>query len=190
MGKYASGRFAKRISDRSGLAFPYNEMVQEWNGSWVHTSEFEPKHPQLDPPSIGADAEILWRPRPDVPAPTTGQGYAIVSNPVNSAGISAPIMWAENSDTIGSMYIVPPSTGSVGEINPFWNYVPDITEYKTKQPNAVHFSLGGPWLEGYEDCPFSKEWYAEKAHMDNSNIRTLKQMFLNIGEYKPSCLIN
>jgi hypothetical protein len=49
-------------------------------------------------------------------APTTGQGYAIVSNPVNSAGISAPIMWAENSDTIGSMYIVPPSTGSVGEI--------------------------------------------------------------------------
>jgi hypothetical protein len=25
-------------------------------------------------------------------------------------------MWAENSDTIGSMYIVPPLTGSVGEI--------------------------------------------------------------------------
>ena len=31
------------------MAFPYNEMVQEWNGSWVHTSEFEPKHPQLEP---------------------------------------------------------------------------------------------------------------------------------------------
>jgi len=78
---------------------------------------------------------------------------------------------------------------SVGEINPYWNYVPDITEYETNQPNAVHFSLGGPWLEGYEESLFSKEWYAEKAHMDNLNIRTLKQMFLNIGEYKPSCLI-
>ncbi len=49
MGKYASGKFAKRISDRSGMAFPYNEMVQEWNGSWVHISEFEPKQPQLEP---------------------------------------------------------------------------------------------------------------------------------------------
>ena len=33
MGKYASGKFAKRISDRSGMAFPYNEMVQEWTGA-------------------------------------------------------------------------------------------------------------------------------------------------------------
>ena len=49
MGKYASGKFAKRISDRSGMAFPYNEMVQEWNGSWVHISEFETKQPQLEP---------------------------------------------------------------------------------------------------------------------------------------------
>ena len=49
MGRYASGKFALRISDRSGMAFPYNEMVQEWNGSWVHISEFEPKQPQLEP---------------------------------------------------------------------------------------------------------------------------------------------
>ena len=33
MAKFASGKFAKRISDRSGMAFPYNEMVKEWNGS-------------------------------------------------------------------------------------------------------------------------------------------------------------
>ena len=49
MSKFASGKFAKRISDRSGMAFPYNEMVKEWNGSTVHISEFEPKHPQLEP---------------------------------------------------------------------------------------------------------------------------------------------
>ena len=59
MGKYASGKFAKRISDRSGMAFPYNEMVQEWNGSCVHVSEFEPKQPQLDPLPIVTDPQSL-----------------------------------------------------------------------------------------------------------------------------------
>lgn len=47
MSRYASGKYSLRISDRSGAAFPYKEMVKEWNGSIVHTSEFEPKHPQL-----------------------------------------------------------------------------------------------------------------------------------------------
>ena len=41
---YARGKYAKAISDRSGMAFPYREMVTEWNGSFVHKSEFEPKH--------------------------------------------------------------------------------------------------------------------------------------------------
>ena len=49
MGKYASGKRSLAISDRSGMAYPYTEMVREWNGSLVHTSEFEPKQPQLEP---------------------------------------------------------------------------------------------------------------------------------------------
>ena len=66
MGKYASGKFAKRISDRSGMAFPYNEMVQEWNGSWVHYSEFEPKQPQLEPLPIVTDPQSLEHARAQV----------------------------------------------------------------------------------------------------------------------------
>ena len=38
MAKYATGKYAKAISDRSGLEFPYREMVREWNGSFVHVS--------------------------------------------------------------------------------------------------------------------------------------------------------
>ena len=49
MGKYALGKRSLAISDRSGMAFPYTEMVREWNGSLVHTSEYEPKQPQLEP---------------------------------------------------------------------------------------------------------------------------------------------
>ena len=47
MAKYATGKYAKAISDRSGMEFPYKEMVREWNGAFVHVSEFEPKQPQL-----------------------------------------------------------------------------------------------------------------------------------------------
>ena len=66
MGNYASGKFAKRISDRSGMAFPYNEMVQEWTGAWVHTSEYEPKQPQLEPLPIVTDPQSLQHARPQI----------------------------------------------------------------------------------------------------------------------------
>ena len=33
---FAKGKYAKAISDRSGMEFPYNEMIKEWNGSFVH----------------------------------------------------------------------------------------------------------------------------------------------------------
>ena len=56
---YATGKRSLAISDRSGQAFPYKEMVKEWNGSLVHISEFEAKHPQLDPPYHKADAIAL-----------------------------------------------------------------------------------------------------------------------------------
>ena len=64
MGKYAAGKYAYAISDRSGLRFPYDEMVREWNGSLVHTSEYESKQPQLDPKPVGSDPQGLYNPRP------------------------------------------------------------------------------------------------------------------------------
>ena len=64
MGKYASGKRSLAISDRSGMAFPYTEMVREWNGSLVHTSEYEPKQPQLEPKPVGSDPQALFNPRP------------------------------------------------------------------------------------------------------------------------------
>ena len=60
---YASGKRSLAISDRSGQAFPYREMVKEWTGALVHISEFEPKHPQIDPPYHKADAVALQNPR-------------------------------------------------------------------------------------------------------------------------------
>ena len=64
MARFAKGSRALAISDRSGAAFPYREMVQEWTGAWVHISEFEPKQPQLKPHPIGADPQGLLHARP------------------------------------------------------------------------------------------------------------------------------
>jgi hypothetical protein len=61
---YARGKRSKAISDRSGMEFPYTEMVKEWNGSIVHKSEFEAKHPQIKKKHIKADAIALVNPRP------------------------------------------------------------------------------------------------------------------------------
>ena len=71
MAKFAQGRFALSISDRSGLAFPYTEMVREWNGAWVHISEFEKKQPQLQPRPFTADPQALNFVRPARVEPAT-----------------------------------------------------------------------------------------------------------------------
>ena len=62
----ATGKYAKAIYDRSGFAFPYNEMIKEWNGSLVHKSEFEAKHPQLEPRKHKPDGQALSNARPPV----------------------------------------------------------------------------------------------------------------------------
>jgi len=64
MPKYASGKHALAISDRSGLRFPWREMVTEWTGAFVHVSEYEPKQPQLRPKTLSASAISLSKVRP------------------------------------------------------------------------------------------------------------------------------
>jgi len=64
MARFAKGSRALAISDRSGAAFPYREMVKEWTGAFVHISEFEPKQPQLEPHPVGADPQGLMNARP------------------------------------------------------------------------------------------------------------------------------
>ena len=87
MAGYASGKYAYAISDRSGMRFPYDEMVREWNGFLVHTSEYEPKQPQLEPKPVGSDPQALQNPRVEEEA--TSQLILLNNNPfevVNYSG--------------------------------------------------------------------------------------------------------
>jgi hypothetical protein len=65
MAIYAKGKRSLAISDRSGFRVPYRNLKTEWNGLRVSPEEYEPKHPQLDPPKNIIDATALFRPRPD-----------------------------------------------------------------------------------------------------------------------------
>jgi hypothetical protein len=45
----------------------------------------------------------------------------------------------------------------IGEIDPSWNWIPGLS-LEGIIPNAVHWSLGGPWMPGYEGTPFADTW--------------------------------
>ena len=104
MSNFSKGKHAQFISDRSGMAFPYKEMVREWNGSRVHISEFEPKQPQLEPRAHGADPEGLQNAKPDRTEPATSN--MLPGNPFNLTSGSTTITVTEpnhgrsTSDTV------------------------------------------------------------------------------------------
>jgi hypothetical protein len=70
------------------MAFPYNEMVREWNGSTVHISEFEAKHPQLDPRYHPTDPQSLQNAKPQTVPATVFLGINMIANNIfNSEGM-------------------------------------------------------------------------------------------------------
>ena len=87
---FAKGKYAKAISDRSGMEFPYNEMMREWNGSLVHRSEFESKHPQLEIRAKHGEEQGLMNARPDR---TENEVIAILGpNPFETIAASSGII--------------------------------------------------------------------------------------------------
>ena len=67
MGKFASGKNAFAISDRSGFRYRYKDMRKEWNGLLVGKDEFESKQPQLGPFRTVSDPQALQDARPQTP---------------------------------------------------------------------------------------------------------------------------
>jgi hypothetical protein len=65
MSKFASGKHAFGISDRSGFRYLLRTMRKEWTGAIVGPDEWEAKQPQLGPFRKVVDPEALKDPRPD-----------------------------------------------------------------------------------------------------------------------------
>lgn len=65
MSKYATGKWAYGISDRSGFRYRLRDMRKEWNGLLVGKDEWEAKQPQLEPLRARPDPQALKDPRPE-----------------------------------------------------------------------------------------------------------------------------
>ena len=60
---YATGKYAKAISDRSGVSFPYKEMVKEWTGALadaVGLRDARPQEQHVVFASIGRGADAVF----------------------------------------------------------------------------------------------------------------------------------
>jgi hypothetical protein len=137
MSNLSKGKYAQFISDRSGMAFPYKEMVKEWNGSRVHVSEFEPKQPQLEPKPYTADPQGLQNARPD----RTEPAVLILLNPdpfqtIIYSGTTYVNVYSPNHDrsTGNTVRFRGPSNATGYSDVPSFNNVEDIS-------NASGFSI-------------------------------------------------
>jgi len=96
----AIGKHSKAISDRSGVEFPYREMVKEWNGAFVHKSEFESKQPQLEPRAHFGDIQGLLNSRSDRTEFTTP--IILKENPFTTSSSSTSVTVSITQDPRGT----------------------------------------------------------------------------------------
>ena len=108
MSKFASGKNALAISDRSGFQYPYRLMRREWNGLLVGPDEFEPKHPQLGPFRKVSDPQALVDSRPEQDL----EGQRSTQYGFNPVGFKTIDGITEESDLVG--------TGQVGTVTLFF----------------------------------------------------------------------
>ena len=157
MARFAKGRRALAISDRSGAAFPYREMVKEWNGSFVHISEFEAKQPQLKPHPVGADPQGLMNARPariefpvqDIlpnnPFTTTAANVSVsVSYPANQINEGTTfVRFQAVKSPVGGVPIVTGAAGPALELTTTLDTAATATDGTITVQTGTHFPTTG-----------------------------------------------
>tara|TARA_R110002153_G_C13022640_1_gene467703 strand:- start:119 stop:460 length:342 start_codon:yes stop_codon:yes gene_type:complete len=106
---YALGKFAKGLCDRCAFEYKLHELKEEWNGLKVCSTCYEPKHPQLEPITVKADPEALYKPRPNNDL-EVGEGFVVVTS---SSIFQNDFM---NPSTLPANFTVEKVTGSLGEV--------------------------------------------------------------------------
>lgn len=157
MAKFSRGEYALSISDRSGQAFPYLEMVREWTGAWVHISEYEPKSPLIQPKPVGADPQSLQRARPARTEPSVSQ--LLPENPFTTYGsgssyinVNAPNHGLTDSSTYRFRGM--PTTS--GYVDP--QTFDGITGAKIALA-AGYTIRTGKWVSGARDTDYTTNWF-------------------------------
>jgi len=167
---YARGKYAQAISDRSGMAFPYNEMVREWNGMFVHKSEYEAKQPQLQPRPHGGDAQGLQNVRSDRTEKTVAQllihdpftTYAASSSVIN---VNTPNHGLTSGDTYRFRGTPTVSDGSGAYANPgSFDGIAGSNIAKA----AGYAIVTGKYVSGSRDTDFTTDWFYFVVNTDTA----------------------
>ena len=114
----AVGKHAKFISDRSGLEFPYTEMVIEWNGARVHMSEYEKKHPQLEPKRFMAEPQGLRNARPARVEPAVARLLSPNPFSITSGSTTVTVTETNHGRSTGDSVVFRNVEGSLGGLAP------------------------------------------------------------------------
>lgn len=54
----------------------------------------------------------------------------------------------------------------IGHLPHHWNHLVDVDAHQ--EASLVHYTKGGPWFKGYENCDFHHDWFKEKSLMLHS----------------------
>jgi hypothetical protein len=108
LSKFATGKNAFGISDRSGFRYRLKDMRKEWNGLLVGKDEYEEKHPQLEPFGKVADPEAIKNARPETDL-VNQRTFQYGFNPVGFKTLSGMI---DENDLV--------ATGQVGTVTLFF----------------------------------------------------------------------
>ena len=155
---FSRGKHSKAISDRSGMAFPYNEMVKEWNGMLVHKSEYESKQPQLDASRRGAESHGLQNVRSDRTESSVAQllphdpftTYAAASSVINvnatGHGLTNGSTYRfRGSPTVSGNYANPATFDGIAGSN---------------IAKAAGYAINtGKYVSGARDTDFTSDWF-------------------------------
>jgi hypothetical protein len=55
----------------------------------------------------------------------------------------------------------------IGELPGEWNFLVGEYEKPAETPKLIHYTLGGPYVDGHEDCDYADHWFAERVRMLN-----------------------
>ena len=158
MPKYASGKRALAISDRSGLQYPWREMVTEWNGAFVHISEYEPKQPQLEPKPISADAVSLLKVRPSRTAPAVAR--IMPDNPFETYEAASSIInvtFPGHGLTDGDTYRFRGAPSTSGNYNDPLSF--DGISGSNIAKSAGYAITTGKYVSGSRDTDKTSDWF-------------------------------
>jgi hypothetical protein len=136
LSKFASGKYAYGISDRSGFRYRLRDMRKEWNGLLVGKDEWEEKHPQLHPLRSRADRQALRDPRPE----TNLKEERVIQYGFNPVGFSDPFNFFDSNNLV--------ATASVGSVTLGGDIFSSEAEEETQSDSLPRATLTGLGIAG------------------------------------------